>query len=64
MEKAKTIITISSVFMLIFSYGNISGNIDHFGGSYSDQESSKSVQTKTKMLKLSGSVPRSGRWQT
>jgi uncharacterized protein (TIGR02145 family) len=48
MEKAKTIITISSVFMLLFSYGNISGNIDHSDGSISDQESSKSVQTKTK----------------
>jgi Fibrobacter succinogenes major domain (Fib_succ_major). len=48
MEKAKTIITITGVFILLFSYGNMSGNIDHSGGSNSDQTSSKSIQTKTK----------------
>jgi len=48
MEKAKTIITITGVFILLFSFGNMSGNIDHPGGSNSDQTSSKSVQTKTK----------------
>jgi len=48
MEKAKTIITISGVFILLYSYGTMSGNIDHPGGSNSDQTSSKSVQTKTK----------------
>jgi uncharacterized protein (TIGR02145 family) len=48
MKKAKTIITISSVFIFLFSYGNISGNTDHSGGSDSDQTSSKSTQTETK----------------
>jgi uncharacterized protein (TIGR02145 family) len=48
MEKAKTIITITGVFLLLFSYGSISGNIDHSGASNSDQTSSKSTQTKTK----------------
>ncbi len=48
MEKAKTIITITGVFILLFSYGNMSGNIDLSGGSNSDQTSSKSIQTKTK----------------
>ena len=42
------IITISGVFILLFSYGNMSGNIDHPGGSDSDQTSSKSIQAKTK----------------
>ena len=46
MEKTKTIIIITGVFMLLFSYGNMSGNIDHSGRSNSDQTSSKSVQTK------------------
>ena len=48
MEKAKTIITITGVFLLLFSYGNISGNMNRSGGSYSDQAVSKSAQTKTK----------------
>ena len=48
MKKAKTIITITGVFILLFSYGNMSGNVDHSGGSNSDQTSSKSVQTETK----------------
>ena len=38
----------TGVFVLLFSYGNISGNIDHPGISNSDQVSSKSAQTKTK----------------
>jgi uncharacterized protein (TIGR02145 family) len=45
MEKAKTIITLTGVFILLFSYGNMSGNIGHSGGSISDQTSSRSVQT-------------------
>jgi uncharacterized protein (TIGR02145 family) len=48
MKKAKTIITITGVFMLLFSYENMSGNIDYSGGSNSDQTSSKSTQTVTK----------------
>jgi uncharacterized protein (TIGR02145 family) len=56
MEKAKTIITISSVFMFLFSYGNMSGNIDHSVGSNSDLTSSKSVQTKTTSVQT-GSKP-------
>jgi uncharacterized protein (TIGR02145 family) len=48
MKKAKTNIIISSVLILLFSYGNMSGIIDHYGGSNSEQTISKSVQTKTK----------------
>jgi uncharacterized protein (TIGR02145 family) len=48
MEKANPIITVTAVFILLFSNGNISDNIDHPGGSNSDQTSSKSVQTQTK----------------
>jgi uncharacterized protein (TIGR02145 family) len=48
MKKDKVIITIAGVFMLIFSYGYMSGNIDHSVGSNSDQTNSKSVQTKPK----------------
>jgi uncharacterized protein (TIGR02145 family) len=47
MEKAKPIITIAGVFILLFSYGNMSDNIDQPGGSNSDQTSSKTAQTKT-----------------
>jgi len=47
MEKAKTLITITGAFVLLFSNGNISGNIDHSDGSNSYLKSSKSVQTKT-----------------
>jgi uncharacterized protein (TIGR02145 family) len=47
MEKAKTIITITGVFILLFSYGNMSGSIDLSVGSNSDQTSSNSIQTKT-----------------
>ena len=46
MEKAKTIIRITGIFMFLFFYGNMSANVDHSGGSNSDQASSKSVQTK------------------
>jgi len=48
MEKAKTIVKIAGVFLLLFSYGNISGNNDLSGGSNSVQTSSKSVQAITK----------------
>jgi uncharacterized protein (TIGR02145 family) len=48
MEKANPIIAVTAVFILLFSYGNISGNIDHPGGLNSDQTTSKSVQTQTK----------------
>jgi uncharacterized protein (TIGR02145 family) len=47
MEKAKPIITVAAVFILLFSYGGIPDNIDHKGGSNSDQISSQTVQTKT-----------------
>jgi len=48
MKKAKTIITLTGVFVLLFSFGNMSGSVDHSGGSNSEQTSSKTVQTKTK----------------
>ena len=57
MEKAKTIITITGVFMLLFSFGNMSGTIDQSVGSNSiqtktksTQKGSKSVQTKAKAV--------------
>jgi uncharacterized protein (TIGR02145 family) len=48
MKKAKTIITLTGVFILLLSLGNMSGSVDYSGGSNSDQTSSKTVQTKTK----------------
>lgn len=48
MEKAKTIIAITGVFVFLFSSVNMSSNIDQSGGSNSSQTSLKSVQTKTK----------------
>jgi uncharacterized protein (TIGR02145 family) len=48
MEKANPIITVTAVFILLFSNGNISDKINYPGGSNSDQTSSKSVQTQTK----------------
>jgi uncharacterized protein (TIGR02145 family) len=48
MGKAKTIIKVAGIFMFLFSYENLSGNIYHSGLSDSDQSSSKSTQTKTK----------------
>ena len=56
MEKAKMIITITGVFILLFSYGNMSGNIHHSGGSNTDQDSLKTIQTKTKSTQT---VPKS-----
>jgi uncharacterized protein (TIGR02145 family) len=47
MKRTKTIV-ISGVFILLLSYGNISGNFDQPAGSKSDQTSTKSVQTSTK----------------
>lgn len=48
MKKTKTIIAITGVFIVLFSYGNISWNIDNSGRSDSDQTASKSIQTKPK----------------
>jgi uncharacterized protein (TIGR02145 family) len=48
MKKAKTIITITGVFFLLFSFGNISANTDQVEGSNSDQTQTKSVQTTSK----------------
>jgi uncharacterized protein (TIGR02145 family) len=48
MGKAKMIITITGIFLLLFSYGNMPGNIYYSGGSDSDQTSSKPVQQATK----------------
>jgi hypothetical protein len=56
MKRTKTIITVTCVCMLLFSYGNVSGDIDHPGVSISDQTSSKSTQTDTKS-KQTGSKP-------
>jgi uncharacterized protein (TIGR02145 family) len=47
MGKAKTIIIITAVFILLFSNGITSGNIFYSGRSDSDQTNPKSVQTKT-----------------
>lgn len=48
MKKTKTIIKVTGVFILLFSYGIISGNIYHPGISPSDQTTTKSDQTATK----------------
>ena len=48
MEKANPIITVTAVFILLFSYGNISDNADHPVRLNPDQAASKSVQTQTK----------------
>jgi uncharacterized protein (TIGR02145 family) len=52
MKKAKTIIALSGVFVFLFSYGNISGNIscniDNPERSDSQQTGSQTVQTQTK----------------
>lgn len=48
MEKAKKVFTFTGIFMFLFSFGNLSGNIIHSGGSNSDLMGSKSVQTQTK----------------
>jgi uncharacterized protein (TIGR02145 family) len=52
MEKANPIITVTAVFMLLFSYGNMSGNI------YA-QTSSKSAQTQTKSTQSVQTKPKS-----
>jgi uncharacterized protein (TIGR02145 family) len=51
MKEAKTIITITGIFVLLFSFGNMSGILGQSGGSNSQQTDSKSVQTKTKPTK-------------
>ena len=56
MKKTKTIITITGVFIFLFSAGSISGNIKQTGGSDSEQTSSKSVQTKPSTTQSSKSV--------
>jgi uncharacterized protein (TIGR02145 family) len=48
MEKAKTIIRITGLFILLVSFGFISGNPGHPAGSDSDQTGSKTVQTISK----------------
>jgi uncharacterized protein (TIGR02145 family) len=50
MGKAKTIITITGVCLLLFSYRNISGNIDHPVGSNAVQTKTKSTQTDPKSV--------------
>jgi uncharacterized protein (TIGR02145 family) len=48
MKKAKTIITIGGVLMLLFSYENMSAGRDYPRGATFDKTSSKSTQTVTK----------------
>jgi uncharacterized protein (TIGR02145 family) len=48
MRKGKTYIAITGVFVLLFSYVNMSANTDLSGGSTFDQSTSNSTQTKTK----------------
>ena len=48
MKNLKTIITACSALILLFSYGNMSGNSDSYSGSDSAQTTSKSSQTQTK----------------
>jgi uncharacterized protein (TIGR02145 family) len=51
MKKTKTLIRITGVFFLLFSYGIMWGNTDGSGGSDSDKTSSKTNQTQTKTAK-------------
>jgi uncharacterized protein (TIGR02145 family) len=53
MERAKAIIEITAVFVLLFLYENLSGSTDRSVRSDSDQISSKSVQTKTNSTQTS-----------
>jgi len=53
MDKAKRIIKITGVFLLLFSYGIMSGNTGFQVGSDSDQTSTKSVQQQTKSTQTS-----------
>jgi uncharacterized protein (TIGR02145 family) len=48
MENTRATIKVTGVFLLLFSYGNISGTIDPSIGSNADQTTPKSVQTQTK----------------
>ena len=48
MERAKTIFKVAGVFILFFSYGNISGIPGNPAGSNADQTASTSSQTQTK----------------
>jgi uncharacterized protein (TIGR02145 family) len=50
MEKAKTIVRMAGVFALVFSYGNLSGNMDYPEGTASDLTGSISIQTQTKSV--------------
>ena len=57
MREGKTFITLTCVFVLLFSFGFISGNIDQSGGSNSDQPSSKSMQTQIKTTQTGTKSP-------
>jgi uncharacterized protein (TIGR02145 family) len=50
MEKAKTIVKMAGVFALVFSYGNLSGNVYYTEGSSTVQTGSVSIQTQTKSV--------------
>jgi uncharacterized protein (TIGR02145 family) len=48
MKKIKTVITLTGFFLLLFSFGKISGNNGFSGSSGSQQTTTKSTQTTTK----------------
>jgi uncharacterized protein (TIGR02145 family) len=48
MENTKTIIALTGVFFLLFSYGNMSGSVEPLSPSVSEQTGTTSVQTQTK----------------
>lgn len=48
MEKAKTIFRLGGVLMLVFSYGNLSGNVDNPHESMAARTGSISIQAQTK----------------
>src|SRR4030065_2637743 len=61
MEKANPIITVTAVFIFLFSYGSISDYTDHPAGLNSDQPTSKSVQTQIESIQT---VSKSAQTQT
>jgi uncharacterized protein (TIGR02145 family) len=57
MEKAKIIIRATGIFILLFCYGNMSGNSDHTVVSKFDQTETKSTQTTTKTTQTTTKPP-------
>jgi uncharacterized protein (TIGR02145 family) len=57
MGKSKSVFIITGIFILSFSFGNMSGNSNYPGGSKSDQTSTKSTQTNSKSVQTKTKAP-------